>query len=144
RNRDRRHLDLARLGLACRRTVGGDRSLALDRGDSDLLLLVLAVDSRSSPAISVRVRVVLAVALLLVVGVLALDASGRAPRTAGSDHTSPAVFSAAVPGGGVLCQPASYLPADAARVQMLIGTYGRPVPDLRLSFIDAKGLGVAT
>jgi hypothetical protein len=92
----------------------------------------------------VRVRVVLCVALLAVAGAVVLDMSGRAPRTAGSDHISPAVFSATVTGRGVLCQPNVSLPGDAARVQLLVGTYGRPVPDLRIAFLGAAGAEVAT
>lgn len=91
-----------------------------------------------------RVRVVLGVALLLVALGLVLDMSGRARRGAGSDHISPAVFAATVPGGGVLCQSGVPLPHEAASVQILIGTYGRPVPDLSLSFLDASGAQVAT
>jgi hypothetical protein len=91
----------------------------------------------------VPLRVLLGVALLLVAGALALDMSGRAPRSAGSDHVGPLVFSAAVPGGGVLCQPVQGLPGDAARAQLLIGTYGHPVPSLQVRFLDAAGADVA-
>jgi hypothetical protein len=90
-----------------------------------------------------RVRVALGVALVLVAGTLILDMSGRAPRTAGSDHTSSPVFAATVPGGGVLCQPSPILSNDAARVQVLIGTYGRPVPDLLIRFLDPAGTEIA-
>jgi hypothetical protein len=92
----------------------------------------------------VRVRVVLGVALLAVAGAFVLDMSGRAPRTAGSDHISPAVFSATMVGRGVLCQPGVSLPEDAARVQLLVGTYGRPAPDLRIDFLGTAGTVVAT
>jgi hypothetical protein len=91
----------------------------------------------------VRVRIVLFVALLAVAGALLLDMSGRGPRTAGSNHISPAVFSATVPGGGLVCQPLNVLPEDAARVQLLIGTYGHPVPDLRIRFLGAGNAEVA-
>jgi hypothetical protein len=90
-----------------------------------------------------RVRIVLGVALAAVAGTLILDMSGRAPRTAGSDHASPVVFAATLPGGATLCQPTADLPGDAASVQILIGTYGRPLPDLRLSFVDATNSEVA-
>jgi hypothetical protein len=92
----------------------------------------------------VRVRVVLALALLAVAGALVLDMSGRAPRTAGSDHVSTPIFAASVPGGGAVCQPVSPLPQDAARAQLLIGTYGRPVPELSIRFLTAGGEAVAT
>ena len=88
-------------------------------------------------------RVALGLAALAVLAGLILDLSGSAPRSAGSDHVSPAVFAASVPGGGTLCQPISPLPGDAARAQLLIGTYGRPVPRLRVRFSDAAGSAVA-
>jgi hypothetical protein len=91
----------------------------------------------------VPLRVLLGVALLVVAGALALDMSGRAARSAGSDHVGPSVFSAAVPGGGVLCQPVTDLSGDTARVQLLVGTNGHPVPNLQIRFIDAAGADVA-
>jgi hypothetical protein len=91
----------------------------------------------------VRIRLVLAIGLVLVAGALALELSGTAPRTAGSDHTSPVIFAVTAPGGGAVCQQAPYLPPDAARVKLLIGTFGRPVPELRLAFLDARGREVA-
>ncbi len=87
---------------------------------------------------------VLALGLLLVVAALVLDMSGRAPRTAGSDHVSPVIFAAAVPGGGTLCQAASPVPPDAASAQLLVGTYGRPVPALSVRFLGANGEPSAT
>ncbi len=90
-----------------------------------------------------RVRVVVAIGLVLVAGALALDMSRSAPRTAGSDHAGIPVFAATVPGGGTVCQPDPNLADDAYRVQLLIGTYGRPVPDLRINFTGAGGAEVA-
>jgi hypothetical protein len=65
--------------------------------------------------------------------------SGSAPRTAGSDHVAPFVFSASLSAAGSVCQPVDSLPRDAARVQLTIGTYGRPVPALTLRFLDSSG-----
>ncbi len=49
---DRGHLDRPRLRLARRRTPRGDRRLARDRGDPDLLLLLPAVDPRAAPPLA--------------------------------------------------------------------------------------------
>ena len=84
-------------------------------------------------------RLALGLALLAVLAVLVLDMSGSAPRGTGSDHVGPAVFAATVPGGGTVCQPIVPLPVDAARVQLLIGTYGHPVPALTLNFAGPIG-----
>jgi hypothetical protein len=89
-------------------------------------------------------RIVLAVAVAAAVAGLVIDMSGRAPRTAGSDHASPTIFAATVPGHGTLCQPAAYLPDDAAQVQVLIGSYGRPLAGVRLTFLDSGGHVVAS
>lgn len=90
-----------------------------------------------------RLRVALSVAVIVVAGTLVLELSGSARRGAGSDHVSTAVFSAAVPGGGTLCQPVPALPAGAAAVQLLIGTYGRPVPALATRFRTRSGVTIA-
>jgi hypothetical protein len=84
----------------------------------------------------VRVRVALGIALVLVAGVFVLELSGRSPRIAASDHTNPQGFVATVPSGGMLCQPVMTLPADAASVEVLIGTFGHPVPRMTASFED--------
>ncbi|HEY7961528.1 MAG TPA: hypothetical protein VID29_06360 [Solirubrobacteraceae bacterium] len=89
-------------------------------------------------------RAVLGVALLFAAGALALDMSGKAPRGAGSDHVSPAVFAASVPGGSTLCQTVPPLPGDVASTQLLIGTYHHPVPTLALRYLDTSGAVTAT
>jgi hypothetical protein len=81
--------------------------------------------------------------VLLVLAVLVLNMSRGAPRGAGSDHNNPAIFAATVPGGGSVCQPIVPLPSDAARAQLLVGTYGHPVPALSLRFTDAGGATLA-
>lgn len=91
-----------------------------------------------------RARLVLGVALLLAAGALALDMSGRAPRIAGTDHVSPAIFAATLPHGGTLCQSTMVLPSDAQRIELLIGTYGAPVPALSARFLAAGGGTLAT
>src|ERR1700690_3087254 len=88
-------------------------------------------------------RLVLGVALLLAAGALALDMSGRAPRIAGTDHISPAAFSATLPHGGALCQPAMVLPSDAQRMEVLIGTYGASVPAISADFLATDGAMIA-
>ncbi len=89
-------------------------------------------------------RLVLGVAFLLAAGALVLDMSGRAPRIAGTDHISPAAFSATLPHGGTLCQPAMVLPGDAQRMEMLVGTYGAPVPAITADFVAGDGATIAS
>jgi hypothetical protein len=91
-----------------------------------------------------RVRVVLAVSLLAVAVGLAIDMSGSAPRTAGSNRVLPMAFVAVVPAGGMVCQSQGAPPSGAASVRITIGTYGRPRPELRLAFFDPSGLVVSS
>ncbi len=91
-----------------------------------------------------RVRAALAIALLVTVGALVLDMSGRAQRIAATDHSSAPAFVASVAPGGTLCQPLMVLPADARRLEILVGTYGHPVPRLAADFRDTRGQVLAS
>ncbi len=91
-----------------------------------------------------RVGAVVAGALALVAVGLVVTLSHRAPRAAGTDHIVPAMFAATLPSGGEVCQINPYLPPDAARAEILIGTYGRPVPALALRFTDPAGAVVSS
>jgi hypothetical protein len=65
--------------------------------------------------------------------------SQSAPRTAGSDHVAPFIFSASLSTAGSICQPVDSLPHDAASAELTVGTYGKPVPALTLRFLDPSG-----
>ena len=88
-------------------------------------------------------RFALGCGLLLIVAVFILEMSGSAPRMAGSDRVTDPVFAASVPGGGVLCQPVEAPPSDASRVELLVGTYGHPLPPSAARFLSATGADVA-
>lgn len=89
-------------------------------------------------------RIALGVALLIVLGTLAIELSGQASRIASTNHVNPLEFSAAMPAGGTLCQPGVQLASDAASFKILIGTYGRPVPAAASTFTDAQGRLIAS
>ncbi len=91
-----------------------------------------------------RVRVVLGVACAVVLGALALDMSGSAPRIADTDHLNPVGFFSSMLGGQELCQPQMLMPSDAQRVQLLLGTYGPPVPALAVRFVGTNGWVVSS
>lgn len=82
-----------------------------------------------------RVRVVLAIGLIAIAVGLAIDMSGRAIRMAGTNHINVPAFVAAVPSNGTLCQPEVVLPKDVHSVEMLIGTYGHPMPSVVTSLV---------
>ena len=83
-----------------------------------------------------RVRIALALALVAIATGLVIDMSGAAPRLAGGNDTHwPAPdFSDVVPGGGSVCDAGTTLPADAARMVMTIGSNGRPLPRISVTF----------
>jgi hypothetical protein len=87
--------------------------------------------------------VVLAVGLTAILALFAFEMSQAAPRTAGSDHAGDQVFATVIPGGGSACQDVTLVPRDVGAVQLLIGTYGRPLPPIRLRFLSAGGRIVA-
>lgn len=84
-------------------------------------------------------RLVVGVGVLIIVGAFILDMSGSARRLADTDHVSTPVFAANVPGGGTACQPLGGVPNDVAGIQLLIGTFGQPVPSLGFSFLGRDG-----
>jgi hypothetical protein len=86
---------------------------------------------------------VLASGVALTAGALILDMSGSAPRTAGSDFIHPQEFAVVLGPRGQVCQGIGPIPYDAARARVLIGTYGRPVPPITMSFSDAARRPVA-
>ena len=91
-----------------------------------------------------RVRLLLGLGVALALGAFVLDMSRSAPRGAGSDHVAPVAFVAIAPARTSICQPFVYLTPEAHRVQLTLGTYGRPVPPLRVTFLDAAGRTVAS
>lgn len=91
-----------------------------------------------------RLRLVVALATALVAVSVVVVLSHRVVLNAGSDHIVPASFVATVPPDGELCQINPYLPADARRAQIVVGTNGRPVPGFALRFVNAAGAVVAS
>jgi hypothetical protein len=92
-----------------------------------------------SPKADPRVRAVVVVAILLVVGALVLDMSGRAVRTAGSDHIAPVRAVATLHAAEQLCQAHMLLPADVQSLRVLARTGGVPLPALSARFVDYRG-----
>lgn len=77
-------------------------------------------------------------AALLVAVIVAFTESK--PRLAATNNVRDPIFAAVVPRGAVLCQTGELMPADAASVQIRVGTYGKPMPPLT---VTATGPGAA-
>lgn len=88
-------------------------------------------------------RAVIVAGVLLIIGTLALDMSGSAPRLAGSNGIRVEVFSTVAPGGATVCEVVGALPRGTGGAKLLIGTYNRPLPLVRIRFLDASGSAVA-
>jgi hypothetical protein len=91
----------------------------------------------------VRVRLTLCVALVLVVAGAFAVLSQRADRMAGSNGIGEIGFPVVVGPGKTVCQHTT-LSDDTRNVVMLVGTYGRPVPRLSLTFRAPDGRQLAS
>jgi hypothetical protein len=91
-----------------------------------------------------RVRVAIGLAVLATAVGLVIDMSGSTRRTAGDDGMTRVGFFDTVPAGGQLCQASMVLPDDAASINVLIGTFGYPVPPIAVAFKNQAGRTVAT
>ena len=85
---------------------------------------------------SVRAVVAAGFALLLVA--LSVTLLQSAPRSAGSNFVDEHEEVTKLRGPDRLCQAGETLPADTAALRLLVGTYGRPAPALR---VVARGRG---
>lgn len=90
------------------------------------------------------VRVVLWTALVVVATLLVVVLAGGEVERVGTNRVSPHAFHVEVPPGRSVCQPGTPLPSGTGRVQILIGTYGRPLPTLSLRFVDEHGRVLAS
>ena len=90
---------------------------------------------------SLRAVVAAGFALLLVA--LAVTLLQSAPRSAGSNFVDEREEVTKLRGPDRLCQAGETLPADTAALRLLIGTYGRPAPMLRV-VAGARGGRIVT
>jgi hypothetical protein len=84
------------------------------------------------------VRAVLAAGFALLLAALILTLSHAEPRQAGANHVPEIEEVAKRRGDWRHCQSGEVVPKDAASLRLLIGTYGRPTPELR---VVARGRG---
>jgi Predicted membrane protein (DUF2142) len=75
--------------------------------------------------------VVVAIGLVAILSGVIVDASGTAPRLAGSNLLSNAQYIATVPPHGRLCQPREFLPADTGALQLRMSAFSHPGPPVR-------------
>jgi hypothetical protein len=81
----------------------------------------------------VPVRVVLAAGVALVAGLLAFLLLGQGERRAGSNYVPEFGPAVTLSGAGHHCEQDQVIPADTGALNLLIGTYGRPTPAIRVT-----------
>jgi hypothetical protein len=78
------------------------------------------------------VRAVLAAGFALLLAALIVTLSHAEPRQAGANHVPEIEEVAKRRGDWRHCQSGEVVPKDAASLRLLVGTYGRPTPELRV------------
>ena len=92
----------------------------------------------------VSIRAVLVAGFVLLVAGLAVTLTRSAPRSAGSNHVAQTEAVAQFTGDGRRCQDGELIPKDANALRLLIGTYGKSTPEVRLTARDPNGKFVTT
>jgi hypothetical protein len=85
-----------------------------------------------------QVRVLVGAGLVIAAAAVAVALSESKERLAGSNNLSAPQFVATVPAGGQACQGGEFVPGEAARLRLLVGTFTKPTPPLEVA-IRAPG-----
>jgi hypothetical protein len=85
------------------------------------------------------VRAVVAIGVVALIVGLAVLLGHSAPRQAGTNSIVEAGQVIELRGDDRHCQPGETAPRDAARLRLLVGTYGHPVPTLRVTVRGEAG-----
>lgn len=80
-------------------------------------------------------RVVIGVCLLAALAGLLLVLTESKPRQAGSNYVREDTLIARLPPAARACQRNEVVPTDAAQLRLLVGTYGQPLPTLRITLL---------
>src|SRR5215211_7535052 len=85
------------------------------------------------------VRAVVAIGVVAVFVCVGVVLGQAAPRQAGMNSILEIAQAAQLRPGERHCQRGETVPKDAARLRLLVGTYGKPVPELRVTVRDPDG-----
>jgi hypothetical protein len=83
--------------------------------------------------LTTRIGAVVAVVAVVVAVGVAVALGDSKPRQSGSNYVSEAGPVTTVKGTATRCQPGQTVPADTGALRLLVGTYGRQVPILRVT-----------
>jgi len=87
---------------------------------------------------------VLAAGLALLLVAVAVTLAQSAPRSAGSNSVPRLTAVTTLAGADRHCQAAETVPADTGALRLLIGTYGRPAPAIRVTVRRSGGRPVTS
>jgi hypothetical protein len=90
-----------------------------------------------------RIGAVLAAGLVgiaVALGIVLLDSERR---QAGTNYVPEVAEAVTIEGAGSHCQNGQLVPADAAALRLLVGSFGRPTPELEVA-IHARGQAIET
>ncbi len=79
------------------------------------------------------IRAVLFAGFVLLVVALAVTLTRSAPRSAGTNNVPQLEKAAQLSEHGRRCQEGELVPKDAGALRLLVGTYGRPAPEIRVT-----------
>jgi hypothetical protein len=86
-----------------------------------------------------RIKLVLGAGLVLLIAVIAVLVLEESPRRSGSNYVPEFGPVTELRGGDRHCQDAGLVPADTAALDLLVGTHGRPTPDLDVTVTGTNG-----
>jgi len=85
------------------------------------------------------VRAVVAIGVVALVACVAVVLAQSGARQAGTNSILEIAQAAQLRSGERHCQPGETVPKDASGLRLLVGTYGQPVPELRVTVRDPDG-----
>ena len=85
-----------------------------------------------------RTKAVLGTGLALLAGLVVVLLLGQAPRRAGSNYVPEYGPVTQLRGGAQHCQEEELVPGDSGALDLAVGTYGRPTPEITVTVTDPE------
>jgi hypothetical protein len=87
-----------------------------------------------------RSKAVLGIGLVLLAGVVLVLLLGQAQRRSGSNYVPEYGPVTELRGADERCEEQELVPGDTGALNLLVGTHGRPTPDITVTVNDGRGL----
>ncbi len=96
----------------------------------------------TDPRTASRTRLALSVAVLILLGAIAVVLAQSASRRSGTNGIPSETFAVVLAPGDAVCQPGELIPGDTTALQATIGTYGLPGPRVQVTATASSGESV--